>query len=159
MLVSILTTRQEAGDRPVVFLFTGQGSQYPNMGRGLYEGEGDIGPARDAAMFDPPDGLFLVGRVDGRAVACGGVCRFDAARGELKRMYVVLGERGLGYGRRILEALEDGARGLGYVAIVLETGDRQGASLGLYASAGYVPIPCYGVYAERAISRCFEKLL
>ena len=110
--------------------------------RGLYEGEGDIGPARDAAMFEPPDGLFLVGRVDGCAVACGGVCRFDATRGELKRMYVVPGERGLGY-----------------VAIVLETADRQAASLGLYASAGYVPIPCYGVYAERAISRCLEKLL
>jgi len=127
--------------------------------RGLYEGEGDIGPARDAAMFEPPDGLFLVGRVDGCAVACGGVCRFDATRGELKRIYVVPGERGLGYGRRILEALEDGARGLGYVAIVLETADRQAASLGLYRSAGYVPIPCYGVYAERAISRCFEKAL
>jgi amino acid adenylation domain-containing protein len=35
----LLTVQQEPGNRPVVFLFTGQGSQYPNMGRGLYESE------------------------------------------------------------------------------------------------------------------------
>jgi len=35
----LLTTSPEPGDRPVVFLFTGQGSQYPNMGCGLYEAE------------------------------------------------------------------------------------------------------------------------
>jgi hypothetical protein len=42
---------------------------------------------------------------------------------------------------------------------VLETGERQHESLGLYRSAGYLPIPCYGVYAAQAISRCFEKIL
>jgi GNAT superfamily N-acetyltransferase len=127
--------------------------------RGLYGGEGDIGPTREGRMFEPPDGMFLVTRVDGSAVACGGVCRFDTARAELKRMYVLPTARGTGLGRRMLEALEDEARRLGYVGIVLETGDQQPQALGLYVSAGYGPIPCYGVYASRTLSRCFEKLL
>lgn len=127
--------------------------------RGLYEGEADIGPTREAAMFVPPDGVFLVVRDDGRAVGCGGVCRFDETRAELKRMYVVPEARGRGLGRQLLVALEDEARRLGYVGIVLETGDRQPEALGLYTSAGYERMPCYGVYATRALSLCFEKRL
>ena len=123
------------------------------------DGRGDIGPARNAAMFEPPDGVFLAVRDEGRAVACGGVCRFDETRAELKRMYVVPEARGRGLGRLLLEALEGEARRLGYTGIVLETGEGQQESLGLYASAGYEPIPCYGVYAGQAISRCFEKQL
>jgi len=124
--------------------------------RGL-DGAGDIGPAREAWMFEPPDGAFLVSRADGRAVGCGGICRFDETRAELKRMYVAPSERGLGLGRELLEALEAEARRLGYTGIVLETGELQEASLGLYRSAGYEPVPCYGVYANRPWSRCFEK--
>jgi len=110
-------------------------------------------------MFEPPDGVFLVIREDGRAIACGGVARFDETRGELKRMYVVPEARGRGLGRRLLEELEAQARALGYTALVLETGEQQGEALGLYRSSGYEPIPCYGIYASRAISRCFEKRL
>ena len=128
--------------------------------RGLYEGEADIGPTREAAMFLPPDGVFLVVRDDGRrAVGCGGVCRFDETRAELKRMYVVPDARGRGLGRLLLIELEEEARRLGYAGIVLETGDRQPEALGLYASAGYERIPCYGVYATRELSRCYEKSL
>ena len=128
--------------------------------RGRYDGEADIGPARDASMFVEPDGIFLVVRDDGgRAVGCGGVCRFDEARAELKRMYVVPEARGRGLGRLLLEALEGEARRLGYTGIVLETGDRQPEALGLYVSAGYERIPCYGIYATRALSMCFEKTL
>jgi len=135
------------------------GAQQEEM-RGRYAGVGDIGPEREPHMFEPPHGVFLVTRDDdGRAVACGGVCRFDAARSELKRMYVSPMARGTGLGRRLLEALEHEARRLGYSGIVLETGDRQPEALGLYTSAGYGPIPCYGAYAERALSRCFEKRL
>jgi putative acetyltransferase len=123
------------------------------------DGAGDIGPTREAWMFEPPDGVFLVSRSEGRAVGCGGVCRFDETRAELKRMYVVPAERGRGLGRGLLEALEGEARRLGYSGIVLETGELQPESLGLYASSGYERIPCYGVYAEREWSRCFEKAL
>jgi GNAT superfamily N-acetyltransferase len=127
--------------------------------RGLYRGEADIGPARGAWMFEPPDGVFLAAHVDGVAVGCGGVCRFDATRAELKRMYVAPAARGLGLGRRILAALEAQARRLGYVAVVLETGNRQPEALRLYESAGYERIPCYEPYASRELSVCFEKQL
>jgi putative acetyltransferase len=127
--------------------------------RGLYGGEADIGPTRDAWMFEAPHGAFLAARIDGRAVGCGGIARFDEARGELKRMYVEPGSRGLGLGRRLLDALEVEARRLGYVAVVLETGNLQPEALGLYTSSGYERIPCYEPYASRELSLCFEKSL
>jgi putative acetyltransferase len=128
--------------------------------RGLYEGVADIGPTREAAMFEEPNGVFLVLRDDdGGAVGCGGVCRFDDTRAELKRMYVAPQSRGLGLGRRLLEELEAQARRLGYLGVVLETGDLQVEALGLYASAGYEPVPCYPPYSERSLSLCFEKTL
>jgi putative acetyltransferase len=127
--------------------------------RGLYGGEADIGPVREASMFDPPDGIFIVVRDDDRAVACGGIARFDADRAELKRMYVVPELRGRGLGRRILVELEAEARRLGYRGIVLETGDLQPEALGLYESSGYERIPCYPPYDSRALSLCFEKRL
>ncbi|HEY2073073.1 MAG TPA: GNAT family N-acetyltransferase [Gaiellaceae bacterium] len=111
-------------------------------------------------MFVEPDGVFLVVRGDdGTAVACGGVARFDATRGELKRMYVVPEQRGRGLGRRLLVELEAEARRLGYESLVLETGDRQPEALGLYVSAGFERIPCYPPYDSRALSLCFEKRL
>ena len=124
----------------------------------LYRGEADIGPTRDAAMFEPPAGIFLVLRDDdGRAVACGGIVRFDEERGELKRMYVVPERRGRGLGRRLLVELEQAAVRLGYRGVVLETGDLQPEALGLYETSGYQRIPCYPPYDSRALSLCFEK--
>jgi ribosomal protein S18 acetylase RimI-like enzyme len=128
--------------------------------RELYAGVADIGPAREAAMFESPEGAFLVARDGaGRAVACGGVCRFDGGRAEMKRVYVLPDARGRGLGRAVVEALEERARRLGYRGVVLETGNLNREALGLYASLGYEPIPCYGAYASRALSRCFEKPL
>jgi putative acetyltransferase len=126
----------------------------------LYEGEADIGPAREASMFVEPHGVFLLLRDDGgRAVGCGGIARFDNARGEVKRMYVVPEARGRGLGRRLLDELEAEARRLGYASVVLETGDRQQEAVGLYESTGYERIPCYPPYDSRELSICYEKRL
>jgi putative acetyltransferase len=127
--------------------------------RGRYGGVADIGPTREASMFVEPDGVFVVIRDGVRAIACGGICRFDDTRAELKRMYVVPEARGQGLGRRVLVELEEHARALGYAGIVLETGDRQPESVGLYVSAGFERMPCYPPYSERALSLCFQKQL
>ncbi len=55
------TARQEKKDRPVLFLFPGQGSQYPGMGHGLYESEPLFRAAVDrvAELATPHLGLDL----------------------------------------------------------------------------------------------------
>jgi GNAT superfamily N-acetyltransferase len=125
----------------------------------LYEGEADIGPQRDAWMFVPPDGVFILVRDGERAVACGGIARFDESRAEVKRMYVVPDARGRGLGRRVLAELEEHARAFGYTGLVLETGDKSAAALSLYESSGYERIASYPPYDTRDLSLCFEKRL
>lgn len=112
-----------------------------------------------AEHLTPPDGVFLVGCLDGVAVACGGVRRHDAATGEVKRMYVVPEHRGNGHSRTVLRALEDRARALGYTRLILETGLRQPEAMALYEAEGYRSIAPYGAHRDSPASRCYEKPL
>lgn len=107
--------------------------------------------------FDAPQGHFLVVRLDGLAVACGGVRLVEPALGELKRMYVAPAARGLGLARQLLAALEQAAGELGAKRVRLETGTKQPEALALYASAGYTPIDTFGVHKDEPESRCFGK--
>jgi putative acetyltransferase len=124
-----------------------------------YDGVPGSGGLPPAAIFEPPDGAFVVGWEDGEALACGGIARYDEATAEIRRMYVVPGARGRGLSRRLLEALEDEARALGYSLVRLETGNLQAAAVGLYVSAGFGPIPRYGPFVDDPRSLCFEKRL
>ena len=125
-----------------------------------YNGEPGSGGLPAASIFEPENGgAFRVGRIDGEAVACGGVARYDDVTGEIRRMYVLPAARGRGLSRRVLEALEAEARALGYSLVRLETGSLQAAAVGLYASAGFGPIPRYGPFANDPKSVCFEKRL
>ena len=106
--------------------------------------------------FVPPDGAFLLARLDGRPSGCGGFSRFDDTTAELRRMYVVPEARGRGLGKALVAWLLEAARDAGYRRIRLETGNRQEEALSLYQAAGFESIPCWGPYATDPKSRCFE---
>ena len=85
----------------------------------------------------PPRGAFLVAFADGDPVACGAVKTITAGVGSLKRMWVADGARGLGIGRRMLEALEARSRELGLETLRLETNRTLREAMRLYTSAGF----------------------
>jgi GNAT superfamily N-acetyltransferase len=107
--------------------------------------------------FEPPGGSFLVMRLHGKPVGCGGFKRDAADTAYLKRMWVAREARGLGLGRRLLAELEDRARTLGYRKIRLETEKSLTEAQRLYRSSGYVEVPSFNdeLYAHH----WFEKPL
>lgn len=116
--------------------------------------------------FDPPRGLFLVGYLGDKPVACGGWRAqeedeegYADGDAEVKRMFVVPEERGRGLARRILRALEDSARAAGRIRMVLETGTPLPEAMALYTSSGYEPTAGFGPYRGYSDSRCFAKRL
>jgi GNAT superfamily N-acetyltransferase len=113
----------------------------------------------DPAQFTPPQGVFLVGYLDGVPVATGGLRRHVGDEVEIKRMFVVAEHRGKGLSRQMLAALEDRARALGATRILLETGDKQPEAISLYETSGYERITGFGFYCGEAGANGFAKTL
>jgi GNAT superfamily N-acetyltransferase len=101
----------------------------------------------DPAEFEPPNGLFLVGYLDGVGVACGG-WRSHGDDAEIKRMYVRPTARRSGLARAMLAELERTALAAGHRRIILETGSKQPEAVALYRSDGYTDIAPFGHYAD-----------
>jgi len=115
--------------------------------------------AVDPGEFSPPDGLFLVGLLDGRPVAMGGWRRLDTDEAEIKRMYVSSAARRQGIARRMLAELEQTAADAGIVRVVLNTGPSQPEAIALYRESGYAPVPGFGHYACHPNALFFGKTL
>jgi putative acetyltransferase len=79
----------------------------------------------------------VIGRIGGRAVACGAIRAFADDTAEIKRMYVVPECRGRGFSKVVLAELERLARESGYAKVRLETGVRQPEAIALYERSGY----------------------
>ncbi len=119
----------------------------------LDDGTGNFRP-EDATS---PGAAFLIGRVDGLAVACAALKPMADGVGEVKRVYVSPEFRGRRYGLLLLEEVERLALGFGYHTLRLETGTRQPESMALYERAGYSKIPNFEPYVESHWSVCYEK--
>ena len=118
----------------------------------------------EPGYFDPPDGAFFVGYLDGTPVATGAWRRRSdvavdgtTATAEIKRMYVAPVARGRGLARAMLTHLETTARAAGAEVMVLETGLAQPEAIALYESSGYTPVPGFGFYKDAPLSRCFAR--
>ncbi|WP_375485743.1 GNAT family N-acetyltransferase [uncultured Jatrophihabitans sp.] len=111
----------------------------------------------DVSEFVPPQGVLLVGTLDGRAVAMGGWRRKSDTVAELKRMYVTPDVRGRGLSRVVLAAIEASAAAAGITELVLNTGPVQRAAVALYRSSGYEPSAPFGYYADLGGALFFAK--
>jgi DNA-binding MarR family transcriptional regulator/GNAT superfamily N-acetyltransferase len=105
----------------------------------------------------PPRGAFLVASVDGESVACGAVKSIAPGIGSLKRMWVADAVRGLGVGRRMLEALEAQARELGLATLRLETNQALQEAIRLYRSTGFREVAPFN--SDPYAHHWFEKSL
>jgi DNA-binding MarR family transcriptional regulator/GNAT superfamily N-acetyltransferase len=136
-----------------------------------FEAGFDPGLAKTAPPeeLEPPRGLLLLARTPAPEAAgaasngsgvlgCVGL-RIDP-RGrvaEVKRLWVAADARGLGLGRRLLEAVEEHARRAGVERVRLETNRSLTEAQALYRASGYRSIPLFDdePYAHFA----FEKRL
>lgn len=130
----------------------------------IYGGHDDT--PHEAAEFRPPAGYFVVGYVDGGAVACGGWRARDVddpplrpGDAEIKRMFVLPSHRGRGLARVVLADLEAAAARAGRRRMVLETGDRQPEAIRLYLGAGYAPMAPFGTYRATETGRYYSREL
>ncbi|MEU0899215.1 GNAT family N-acetyltransferase [Streptomyces massasporeus] len=99
-------------------------------------------PAASTGLV-PPDGLFLLARVNGSPAGCVGIRALSPGVGEIKRMFVRPAFRGRGVGRSLLTAVEAEARKLGHTRLRLDTMEELIEARGLYASSGYIEIAPY----------------
>ena len=115
------------------------------------------GDHADVEDMAPPSGLFVIARLDGDAVGCGGFKRVDKATGEIKRVWTAPSARGIGVARRMLRTLEAAARERGLKTLRLDTNRALTEAHALYRSEGYGEVARFNdnPYAHR----WFEKRL
>jgi DNA-binding MarR family transcriptional regulator/GNAT superfamily N-acetyltransferase len=116
-----------------------------------------LGISAHAYELTPPSGLLLVARLREEPIGCGALKFHENTVVELKRMWVAPQARGLGLGRRLLEALENKAREAGMTIIHLETNRTLIEAIELYRHSGYKEVEAFN--DEPYAHHWFEKRL
>jgi DNA-binding MarR family transcriptional regulator/predicted GNAT family N-acyltransferase len=118
------------------------GEYYAELGRRFARGF-DVALSRDPDARDMvrPRGAFIVAISDGLPVGCVGLKGTDHGYAEIKRLWVSPSARGLGLGRRLMEAVETIARELEIALLRLDTNSALSEADRLYRSSGWTEIP------------------
>ena len=113
----------------------------------LIEG-GFVIETKDRKVIDDPQGAILDagGRIfiaerDGRAIGCCALMAMGDGGFEVAKMCVTPAARGLGLGRRLLQACEDAARAAGATRLYLESASSLKPAGALYRAFGYDDLP------------------
>jgi DNA-binding MarR family transcriptional regulator/predicted GNAT family N-acyltransferase len=101
------------------------------------------GDPSDSADLLPPSGSFLVARLDGEPVGCGGLKTLDRETGEIKRVWTAASARGIGVAGRIMQRLEELAKEQGFTRLRLDTNRSLTEAQALYRKLGYHEIGRY----------------
>jgi GNAT superfamily N-acetyltransferase len=120
---------------------------------GGFDPELSLAPSLDE--FAPPRGTFLLVRLNGEPVGCGGLKPMSRQAAYLERMWIAPAARGRGLAHRLLSALEESARSMGYSVVRLETNKSLIEAQQLYRSAGYAEVAPFN--DERYAHHWFEK--
>ncbi|UXS02266.1 GNAT family N-acetyltransferase [Agrobacterium tumefaciens] len=147
-----VTIAIEHPNQPEVVALIGLSDEYMAS---LYPPEGNF--AVDLDALSKPDISFLVGRLDGKAVACGAIKWFDDGSAELKRIFVHDDARGHGIGRKIMAALQALATERGVNRLYVETGPLNVEAVGLYEALGYQQCGPFADYEENPHSLFMVK--
>jgi len=95
-------------------------------------------------QYAPPSGDLLLAKVNGEVAGCLALRALDQSTLEMKRLYVQPSTRGMGLGKRLIEAAISIARQSGYAELRLDTLASMASAQGLYRTLGFVEIPPYG---------------
>ena len=125
--------------------------------RALYPAESNHLVSADVLATDRA--VFLAARRDGELLGSIALLVIAPGHAEMKRMFVRVGARGMGLGRRLLNALEEVACHRSITRISLETGIKQSEAIGLYRASGYRDCPPFGDYKADPLSLFMTKSL
>jgi DNA-binding MarR family transcriptional regulator/GNAT superfamily N-acetyltransferase len=120
------------------------GEYYGELSR-RFKGGFEVALSRDpdAADMIAPRGAFFVATSDGLPLACIGLKGDGGEAAEIKRLWVSPSARGLGIGRRLMDAAEEAARGLSIKLLRLDTNSALTEAGQLYRSTGWTEIDRY----------------
>jgi carbonic anhydrase len=87
--------------------------------------------------YGPPDGRLALAVINGQPAGCAALRRFDARRGEAKRLFVRPAFRGCGLGRALLDWIIGEARAAGYRELVGDSLPVMAKALEMYRRMGF----------------------